>query len=178
MLGNTPERWGSVTVGLHWTIAVLVLLVQAPVGVTMLALDPGAEQDVLFNVHKTNGIVIFLLAVFRLGWRWSQPVPALPADLPAWQARAARISHALLYLLLFAMPISGFLYTAMSGFPIPFFMLYDLAPLLPENERGAEAFRAVHLTLQWVLYAVVLVHVAGALQHHFMRKDGILRRMK
>jgi cytochrome b561 len=177
MLRNTHERWGSVSIGLHWTIAALVLLVQVPAGITALALDPGNAQDVTFNIHKTNGILIFLLAVVRLFWRWTNTVPALPADLPTWQRRSARASHAILYSLLFAMPISGFLYTTMGGFPVPFFMLVDLGFLLPENEAGAATFRTIHLTLQWLLYAVVLLHVAGALQHHFVRRDWILRRM-
>jgi len=177
MLRNTRERWGGVSIGLHWTIAALVLLVQVPAGITMVSADPGAVQDFFYNVHKTNGIVIFLLAVVRLGWRWSNPVPVLPPDLPGWQATTARTTHALLYLLLFAMPVTGFLYTAMGGFPVPFFMLYDLAPLVPENKPAAEVFKLAHLTLQWVLYIVVLLHVGGALQHHLIRKDGILRRM-
>ena len=177
MRGNTRERWGSVSIGLHWTIAALVLLVQVPAGITMVSLDPGTAQNVFYNIHKTTGIVIFLLAIVRLGWRSSQPVPALPADLPTWQARTARTTHALLYLVLFAMPITGFLYTALGGFPVPFFGLYDLARLVPENKPVAEGFKLAHLTLQWVLYIVVLLHVAGALQHHLIRKDGILRRM-
>jgi cytochrome b561 len=177
MLGNTHARWGSVSIGLHWTIAALVLLVQVPAGITMVSVDPGPVQNVFYNIHKTTGIVIFLLAIVRLGWRWSNPVPALPADLPAWQARAARITHALLYIVLLTMPVTGFLYTAMGGFPVPFFGLYDLARLVPENKPAAEVFKLAHLTLQWVLYIVVLLHVGGALQHHLIRKDGILRRM-
>jgi cytochrome b561 len=177
MLRNTRERWGSVTIGLHWTVAALVLLVQVPIGIAMLALEPGANQDLAFNIHKSNGVVICLIAVFRLGWRWAYPVPELPADLPAWQARAARASHATLYVLLFAMPISGFLYTAMGGFPVPLFMLYDVGSLVPENEALAERFRTVHVTLQWALYAVVLLHVGAALQHHLIRRDWVLRRM-
>ena len=80
MLGNTRERWGSVSIGLHWTIAALVLLVQVPAGITMVAVDPGTVQDVRYNIHKTNGIVIFLLAVVRLAWRVSQQQRAWPME--------------------------------------------------------------------------------------------------
>jgi cytochrome b561 len=175
--GNTAERWGSVSIALHWTIAALVLLVQVPAGITMVAVEPGTLQNVFYNVHKTNGIVIFLLAIVRLGWRWSHPVPFLPADMPGWQAKLARTTHALLYIVLFLMPITGFLYTAMGGFPVPFFMVYDLARLVPENKPVAEIFKYAHLTLQFVLYATVVLHVAGAFNHHLVRKDGVLRRM-
>jgi len=177
MRKNTQQRWGSVQIGLHWTIAALVLLVQVPAGITMVSVDPGTLQNVGYNIHKTNGIVIFLLALVRLGWRWSHPVPVLPADMPKWQAKLARTTHALLYIVLFAMPISGFLYTAMGGFPVPFFMVYDLARFVPENKPVAEIFKYTHLTLQFVLYVTVLLHVAGALYHHFGRRDSVLRRM-
>jgi cytochrome b561 len=177
VLKNTRERWGGVSIGLHWTIAGLVLLVQVPAGITMVSVDPGTVQNVGYNIHKTTGIVIFLLAIVRLGWRWSQPVPGYAPDMPAWQANAARTTHALLYLVLFAMPITGFLYTAMGGFPVPFFMVYDLAQHVPENKPVAEVFKTAHLTLRWVLYVTVLLHVAGALQHQYVRRDGVLRRM-
>jgi cytochrome b561 len=177
MRENTPERWGSVQIALHWTIAALVLLVQVPAGITMVWVDPGPVQNICYNIHKTNGIVIFLLALVRLGWRWAHPVPLLPADMPEWQAKLARTTHALLYLVLFLMPITGFLYTAMGGFPVPFFMLYDLARFVPENKPVAEVFKYAHLTLQFVLYLTVLLHVAGALYHHNVRRDGVLRRM-
>ncbi len=177
MRENTAERWGSVQIGLHWTIAALVLLVQVPAGITMVAVGPGTLQNFCYNVHKTTGIVIFILAIVRLSWRWSHPVPLLPADLPGWQARTARITHALLYVVLLSMPVTGFLYTALGGFPVPFFMLYDLAQWVPENKPVAEVFKYAHLSLQFVLYLTVILHVAGALQHHYVRKDGILRRM-
>lgn len=177
MRRNTRERWGSVSIGLHWTIAALVLLVQVPAGLTMVALEPGTLQNVLYTTHKNTGLVIFALAVVRLGWRWGHPVPALPADLPIWQAGLARTTHGLLYILLFLMPVTGFLFTAMGGFPVPLFGLYDLADLVPENEPVAEVFEAIHVNLQFALYAVVALHVAGALQHHLVRRDGVLRRM-
>jgi cytochrome b561 len=151
MRENTEARWGSVQIALHWTIAVLVLVVQVPAGITMVAVDPGPVQNVCYNI--------------------------LPADMPEWQVRLARTTHALLYLVLFLMPITGFLYTTMGGFPVPFFMLYDLARFVPENKPVAEIFKYAHLTLQFVLYITVVLHVAGALYHHNVRKDGILRRM-
>jgi cytochrome b561 len=177
MLENTAERWGSVQIGLHWTIAALVLLVQVPAGITMVASGPGLVQNVCYDIHKTNGIVIFILAIVRLSWRWAHPVPLLPADMPEWQARIAHITHALLYIVLFLMPITGFLYTAMGGFPVPFFMLVNLAQWVPVNKPVAEVFKWAHLGLQFVLYLTVILHVLGALQHHYVRKDGILRRM-
>ena len=177
MRANTAERWGSVSIGLHWTIAALVLLVQVPAGITMVWNGPGMVQNVCYDIHKTNGIVIFLLAIVRLSWRWSNPVPLLPADMPGWQAKLAHGTHALLYIVLFLMPVTGFLYTAMAGFPVPFFMVYDLAQWVPVNKPVAEVFKWAHLTLQFVLYFTVILHVAGALQHHFVRKDGVLRRM-
>lgn len=177
MIGNTRERWGSVSIALHWTVAGLILLVQLPAAFLMNAVGPGALQNALYFTHKNVGIVVFLLAVFRLAWRWKHPVPALPSDLPGWQAMAAHATHVLLYLFLFGMPISGFLYTALGGFPVPFLGLYDLGRLVPTDKAAAETFKQIHLWTQWLLYAVVLMHVGGALQHHLIRRDHVLRRM-
>jgi cytochrome b561 len=177
MRRNTTERWGSVSITLHWTIAALILCVQVPVGLSMEAVGRGPLQDLLYNIHKNNGLLVFTLAVIRLSWRWSNPVPRLPADLPAWQATAARTTHRLLYLLLFLMPISGFLYTTLSGYPVPVLGLYDLAQVMPRSKPWGDAMKIVHLTGQWLLYLVVALHVAGALQHHLQRQDGVLRRM-
>ncbi len=176
MTGNTSERWGSVQIVLHWTIAALILI-QVPVAWGMVAASPGALQNFLYNVHKNVGVIIFPLALVRLGWRWAHPVPLLPADVPGWQAMLARATHVLLYLLLFLMPCTGFLYTALSGYPVPLFMLWDLSKLVAVNKPAGEWFKLAHLSLQWLLYLVVMLHVAGALQHHLVRKDWVLRRM-
>ena len=176
MTGNTTERWGSVQIGLHWVIAALIL-VQVPVAWAMVAVSPGGLQNVLYNMHKNVGVIVLVLAIVRLGWRWAHPVPLLPADLPAWQAMAARVTHVLLYLILFLMPITGFLYTALSGYPVPLLMVWDISKLVTVNKPAGEWFKLAHLSLQWLLYLVVVLHVAGALQHHLVRKDGVLRRM-
>jgi cytochrome b561 len=177
MLRNSTERWGSVQIGLHWTIAGLILLVQVPAGLTMNAVSPGALQNFLYNVHKNTGLIIFLLAIVRLSWRWAHPVPILPPDLPRWQLLAARTTHVLLYLILFLMPISGFLYTAMGGFPVPFLMVWDLSQYVAVDKPAAEFWKIVHISLMFLLFFTVALHVAGALQHHLVRQDGVLRRM-
>lgn len=177
MRWNTEERWGSVAIGLHWLVAALILLVQVPAGLVMLRVEPGALQNVLFNVHKNVGLVIFALALVRVGWRFVNPVPALPPDVPGWQERVAQLTHVILYALLFSLPISGFLYTAFGGFPVPLFMLWDLGALVPASEPRAEVWQAIHFWSQWALYLVVALHVGGALQHHFIRGDVVLRHM-
>ena len=176
MMGNTTERWGSVQIGLHWLIAALILI-QVPAGTAMVRASPGALQNFLYNLHKNVGLIVFLLAVVRLGWRWAHPVPYLPADMPAWQATTARVTHFFLYLLLFLMPITGFFYTTLSGFPVPFLMVWDLERFVAVNKPMGEWFKLAHLNLRWLLFLVVALHVAGALQHHLVRKDWVLRRM-
>jgi cytochrome b561 len=176
MTGNTSERWGSVQIGLHWLIAALILI-QVPAAWGMVNAGPGALQDFLYNVHKNGGVIIFVLAVVRLAWRLMHPIPGLPGDMPGWQRTLAHVTHFLLYALLFVMPITGFLYTGLSGYPIPLFMIWDLSKLVPVDKPLGEVFETFHVSLQWMLYLVVLLHVAGALQHHLVRKDWVLRRM-
>lgn len=177
MRWNTEERWGSIAISLHWLVAGLILLVQVPAGLVMLQLEPGAWQNTLFNVHKNVGLIIFALAMVRVVWRLVNPVPALPVDVPGWQERAAQLTHFLLYALIFLLPISGFLYTAFGGYPVPLLMAYDLGQLIPTSKPQAEVWQAIHYWSQWALYAVVALHVGGALQHHFLRGDDVLRRM-
>ncbi len=177
MRWNTDERWGSVAIMLHWSMAALILLVQVPAGIVMLQVDPGPLQNALFNVHKNVGLVVFALALVRVGWRLANPVPALPLDVPGWQERAAHLTHFLLYALIFLLPVSGFLYTAFGGFPVPLLMVYDLGQLIPKSKPQAEVWQAIHHWSQWALYGVVALHVAGALQHHFVHRDDVLRRM-
>ena len=177
MRANSGERWGSVSVGLHWTIAGLILLVQLPSGVVMGELGRGPLQNALYFTHKNVGIIVLLLAVVRLAWRLRNPGPALPRDLPGWQAAAARLTHFLLYALIFVMPVSGYLYTAAGGFPVPLLGIVELGGLAPRNKPLADAMGAVHYWSQWLLYLAAAAHVGGALQHHFVRRDDVLRRM-
>ena len=176
MTGNSAERWGSVQIGLHWLIAVL-LLVQLVAGWMMTDRQPGELQNFLYTLHKNLGLIVLILAVVRLGWRWANPVPELPADMPPWQVTSAKVTHFLLYLLLFLLPVTGFFYTALGGFPVPFLMIWNLEQLVPVNKDLGLWFKTAHLSLLWLLYLVLFLHIAGALQHHLVRKDAVLRRM-
>ena len=158
MRANSGERWGSVSVGLHWTIAGLILLVQLPSGLVMGALGRGPLQNALYFTHKNVGIAVLLLAIVRLAWRLRNPGPALPADLPGWQAAAARLTHFLLYALIFVMPVSGYLYTALGGFPVPLLGMVELGGLVGRNKPLADAMGAVHYWSQWLLYAAAAAH--------------------
>lgn len=177
MRRNTDQRWGSVSIGLHWSIAALILLVQVPAGIAMLEVEPGWLQDALFTTHKNIGLVIFAIALVRLAWRLANPTPRLPVDTPGWQMRVARLTHFLLYALLLLLPVSGFLYTAFGGFPVPLLMLYDLGQLVPASEAQAAIWKSIHYALQYALYGVVTLHVAGALHHYFVHGDDVLQRM-
>lgn len=177
MRGNTPERWGSVAIGLHWTTAALILLVQLPLAWMMDGNARGPLQALIFAVHKNAGILVFVLAVMRVLWRWRQPVPLLPAHMPAWQAWSARVTHWLLYFIIFAMPISGYLMTAAQGYPVPLLGVADIGPLVAKNKTLGDAMEFVHHAGGTVLYVIAGLHVLGALYHHFVRRDGILRRM-
>lgn len=177
MRRNTEARWGSVSITLHWLVALLILLVQVPAGLVMLRLEPGVFQNVLFDLHKNVGLVVLALAVFRLGWRLAQPVPALPDEVPGWQARLAGLTHVLLYGLLLLLPVSGFLYTAFGGYPVPLLMAVDLGRLIAASEPQAVVWRAIHYWAQWALLAVAAVHVLAALHHALVRRDGVLGRM-
>ena len=134
-------------------------------------------QNILYFVHKSVGVTVLLLVLFRLAWRIRHPWPPLPDEMPSGQILLARVNHVLLYTMLIVMPVSGFVFTAAGGFPVPYLGLIELSGLLPKNKDLSKAAEAVHLTAQWVIYALVALHVAGALYHLLVRKDGVFQRM-
>lgn len=172
-----PERYGTVAIALHWAVAVLVLG-QIALGWWMLELPkspPGLRAD-WFNLHKSLGLTIGLLVLLRLAWRWRHPAPALPASLPRWQARAARISHFLLYACLIAQPLVGYLGSSFTRYPVKYFGL-----TLPHWGWDAPALKelcsAVHLGIACLLTVLVAVHIAAALKHLLVNRDGVFQRM-
>jgi len=161
----------------HWIVAVLAVSV-----IWLGWAIPGAPRetewrDLLLLLHRSVGLVILALMLFRVLWRIGHPPPPLPADFPRIEALAAHADHALLYVLFLVMPLSGVLNAAAAGHPVSFFGLVAIPPLPLANDRLSEAAIAVHLAAQFLLYALVAVHVAAALMHRIVRRNGILERM-
>ena len=175
IIRNTPLRWGAVAQLLHWTIVVLIIV---QVTLASLAEDlPPLKKLAMLARHKSVGITVLGLAILRLAWRWLNATPALPETLKPYQRVLARGTHALMYLVLFAMPLSGWMMSSARGFAVSWFGFFQLPDLVPKNRALYEALLTTHETLAVVLGVLVTVHAGAALGHHFMLKDNVLRRM-
>jgi len=176
ILRNSPDHWGPISQLLHWLIVALIA-VQAALGLSGRLLPLGAEKLAVLARHKSVGITILGLAAVRLLWRWLNPTPALPSNLKAHERFLARFTHTALYVLLFAIPVSGWIMSSARGFPVSWFNLLRLPDLVPKSGTLYDAMVSTHAVLAIALALTVALHVAGALKHHFVLKDDTLRRM-
>lgn len=172
---NSSVRYGSVAQFLHWAVVAL-LAVQVTLGLVAHELPAGFERLVLMSRHKSLGITILGIALLRLLWRFVDRPPPPPA-MPRWQAVAARVSHWSLYVLLFALPITGWLTSSAANRPVSWWGLVQLPDFVAPDKDLKETFEEVHEFLVKLLYVLVGVHVAAALKHQFLDRDGLLRRM-
>ena len=173
---NTTSRWGGVAQFLHWLIVGLIIT-QVILANVAERLPVSPKKIAVFARHKSIGITILCLAVLRLAWRWANPTPPLPTTLKPYERVLAELTHAGLYLLLFAMPLTGWMMTSARGFPVSWFGFWQLPDFVPKNQSLYNAMKQTHDTLALALYAIVFLHVAAALKHHFVLKDDVLRRM-
>jgi len=178
--GVALPRYNDVAIGLHWAIALLILGLLA-FGKFMTGLDRDDPlRFVLTQWHKTFGITVLLLALVRLVWRLSHSAPALPADDPAWQKAAAHVTHVLLYVLMFAIPLSGWAMVSASTLNVDT-LLFDVIPWphlpLPASEALEHRLHDIHHLGGNVLIVLFLLHAGAALKHRFIDKDGVLARM-
>ena len=172
----TPVRYTATAITLHWLTAVLIVG-SVCVGFYMVGLTLSPQKLKLYSWHKWSGITIFLLAAARLIWRARHPAPPLPAESPAWQRFAAAINHWLLYVLLICIPISGWVMSSAFGVKVVYFGVIPLPDLVEKNKELAELLKGVHETLVFTMLALVAVHVAAAVKHHFVDRDEVLHRM-
>lgn len=169
-LGNSESRYGLVTRVLHWGIAFAVI--GALVAGTWLAKsEPSLAKVPYYATHKSVGITILALIVLRILWHRVSPTPNV-AD-HGWQTTLARSVHRVFYLLLLAMPLSGWIASSATGIDTVFFNTFTLPRIAPVSERWADVGFQVHGLIGWILAVLIVLHVAGAL----VRRDGTLSRM-
>lgn len=176
-LRSTDAGWGALLRALHWGIAALIVA-QGVLGLVMVDMDVTPAKVRVFALHKSIGITILALVLLRIAWRLGERQPADPAGMPRWQRRAARAMHAALYVLIVAIPLSGWWFNSAANAPLVWFGWFDV-PSLTGGYAPLWKPRALllHQSLFWLLVALLGLHVGAALWHHFGKRDDVLRRM-
>lgn len=177
---HPPLRYNPVSVILHWVLgAALVALFCFGVYMADLPFSPARLK--LMNWHKWAGISILVLSALRLLWRLTHPAPALPEKMvqamPGWQQQAHHATHIALYALFFVVPLIGWAYSSAAGFPVVLFGQFPLPDLLGVDKELALLIKPWHQISAFALAALVLLHVAAALKHQLIDRDGLLKRM-
>jgi len=172
----TQSRYTGTARALHW-LAALLIFCGFGLGLFMTGLDIAPATLRYYAWHKWIGITVFLVAAARLAWRAAHPPPPLPETMPSWQVTASRATHAALYALMLAIPISGWIYSSATGVSVVYLGLVPLPDLIPKDREVAKTLLIVHKSLNYLLAAVVTMHVAAALKHQFVDRDGVLDRM-
>jgi cytochrome b561 len=173
---NNSQTWGSLSIGLHWLTVILILGLMA-VGLIMTDLPNGPQKIQIYALHKSFGLTVLGLTVLRLLWRLFSTNPDEVPNTPAWQSWAAKLTHGALYILLFAMPISGWLYNSAAGFPLKYFGIFQLPKLSAYDPHLKELAGDAHETFFYILALLMLMHAGAALKHHYLDKDNTLTRM-
>ena len=173
---NNPGYTGTSKL-LHWTVLAL-LVVQFILAWTMPHIGRNTQPETLINLHFSFGIVVLAVAIVRLAWRMTHSEPPPLYGIPPWQTRSARITHWLLYIMLFVVPVLGWVNASWRGFPVIVFGLVELPKVMATRAAGFGWTSDLHdLTANYLMLTLVGLHVAGALYHYFVRRDGVLQRM-
>ncbi|MFI5444162.1 cytochrome b [Polaromonas sp. UC242_47] len=173
---NSGRPYTRTAIVLHGAMALLVLM-GFSLGLYMVGLPLNPLKLQLYSFHKWIGVSVAALLLPRLFWRSLHPPPPLPVGTPAWEQSAAHASHLLLYVLMACVPVSGWLMSSAKGVTTVYFGLWALPNLLVRNEALGLFLEALHRLLNYSLLALVTLHVAAALKHHFINRDGVLDRM-
>ena len=175
-LRNSHERWGAISIGLHWLTFLLVLAL-AVIGLLMTDMRTSPAKIQVYALHKSLGLSVLALTSLRLLWLFSARLPGRIEGTPGWQHAIAKLTHAGLYALLLLVPFSGWWFNSASGFPLRWFGLFAVPKLGAFDPLVKASAKQTHETLFWLLAAVIAVHAAAALWHHYRMRDVTLRRM-
>lgn len=170
------KRYTTFAIALHWMVAALIFCA-FPIGLYMSDLKLSPLKLQLFSYHKWLGVTVFLMVVIRMVWRATHTPPALPGSIAVWQQRAAHGLHHLLYVLMFAIPVTGWLMSSAKGVPTVYLGLIPLPDLLSKDKELGHLLENIHATLNYLMLALLVLHVAAALKHHFIERDDTLARM-
>lgn len=176
LLKNTKDEFGFIAKFFHWAVAVLVLVLLSA-GFFMTGMDFSPSKLGLYMLHKSFGILVLVLMIGRVIWRQISPRPGRLPSVKPWEDRLASIVHLLLYLSLFAMPLSGWIMSSAGGFPATFFGLFSLPALMDKNEQVFELTRGIHTAFAYTVLGLLALHFAGAFKHHLVDRDATLQRM-
>ena len=176
MLRNDADSWGAPAKLFHWAMAALILA-QIALGVTAASWRLSPTKLELFFWHKSTGMLILALVALRLLWRLANPTPALPFDMAGWERAAAQLSHGLLYLLMVALPITGWIINSASNVPFRIFWLIPLPAIVAPDKSTADLVTLVHRALAALLTLMLIAHIGAALRHHFVKRNTVLARM-
>ncbi len=171
-----PDQYTRTAITLHWTVALLIFAA-FPLGLYMHDLPLSPLKLRLFSYHKWIGVTVFLLAVLRVSWRATHRPPPLIEGMPRWEKLAAESVHYLLYLLIFIIPLSGWLMSSAKGIQTVYFGVFPLPDLVHRNKELGDTLMEVHESLNVFMAGLLLLHIGGAFKHHFIDHDDTLMRM-
>lgn len=177
MLRKDSPPYGVMAISLHWMIALLIVC-GFYLGWIMTDI-PGFTPTKLKYVswHKWIGVTVFALAVLRLVWRVTHKAPPLPATMPGWQKVSAHITHGLLYVLMLAIPLTGYFFSSAAGVRVVYLGLLPLPTIIGPDQAAKAMLRTAHIALNYTMLGIVAVHVLAVLKHQFIDRDALLARM-
>jgi cytochrome b561 len=173
---NPPARYTAVAQLFHWVIAALIVT-QFALAWTAEDLPLGMHKLAIYARHKSFGMTVLMLAILRLLWRLKHPPPALPAGMTPLERALARATHIAFYVLLFAMPLTGWMMSSAKNYSVSWFGLFTWPNLIAKNEAAFDLLKATHDYLSDALFAIAVLHILAALKHHFWNKDDVVLRM-
>lgn len=177
MLRNSADSYGTVSRALHWSIALLIIGLIA-LGWYMVGLTYFDKwYNASLSLHKALGVLVLELAILKILWSIYSRPPALSTALKVWERIAAKCTHMVLYGMMILIPLSGYIISTSAGDSVSFFDLYEVPPLLTQDEKLRDIAIELHFYMAYGTAALVGIHALAALKHHFIDKDGTLKRM-